>query len=179
MKKLTATVGYLICRITSAVVGPFRLASLMTVCYWGAIFVGTHLPATGVDLPRVNDKLMHLSAFSGLAVLLAWAIPTRPSRPLAHLKWTALVALAYGVVDECSQSLVPGRSPDIRDYAADVGGIAIGLGIYTFLRYGFTSLRPARHNSIRVLVPADQPRHRVSGRHADCNSTDHDSINVA
>lgn len=178
MRNLTTTLSYLICRLLSAVVGPFRLASLLTVCYWGAMFVGTHMPATGVDLPRVNDKLMHLTAFAGLALLLAWAIPTHRAKPLAHLKWTALIALVYGVLDECSQALVPGRSPDIRDYAADVAGIVIGLAIYTALRFCFASLRSGKREALRIFI-ADERRHGVATRHADCNSTDHDSINVA
>ncbi|MEZ5284442.1 MAG: VanZ family protein [Vicinamibacterales bacterium] len=82
------------------------------------------LPDWLVELP---DWLQHGIAYAGLALVTlratsggrwrgvgAWAVA---------LAW--LCAVAYGLSDEFHQSFVPGRTPDLRDIAADATGAAL------------------------------------------------------
>ena len=40
-----------------------------------------------------------------------------------------LLTVAYGLTDEVHQSFVPGRTPELRDLAADALGAAAGAGL--------------------------------------------------
>ena len=97
----------------------------MLGCYWLAIFVGTHLPSSLGKLPDVNDKLLHLGAYAGLAFLLAAAL-TACRLKHGTLLITLVVAAVYGCFDELSQKLVAGRTADVADWAADVFGAGVG-----------------------------------------------------
>lgn len=97
------------------------------------MFTGTHLPGSSLPSVTVSDKVVHVLAYMGLSFLLAWALPTR-GKNLTHLTWAAGIAVAYSCLDELTQMLVPSRSCDILDIAADWVGIAIGLSCYLVLR---------------------------------------------
>jgi hypothetical protein len=79
------------------------------------------------DLPEASlipdwvplDKLAHTLLFAVLAALLYLA---GLRAPLAILG-----AAVYGLTDEVHQMFVPGRSPDVRDWLADVLGGIIGV----------------------------------------------------
>ncbi|WP_018290021.1 VanZ family protein [Verrucomicrobium sp. 3C] len=78
---------------------------------------GPNLPQ---ELGRVNDKLLHGAAYSGAGLLARLATGSM-------LGATAAVAI-LGAVDENYQRLIPGRTPDPRDWAADlVGGFSGAL----------------------------------------------------
>lgn len=107
-----------------------RLATVLLIVYWLLIFTGTHLPKLPVVHVPGNDKLYHFAAFVGLAFLLAWAIPTRGRDPRTKVVLALLVAMLYGVFDELTQALVPGRTSDIVDFAADCSGALLGVLCY-------------------------------------------------
>jgi VanZ family protein len=77
----------------------------------------------------VSDKLLHLLAYFGLALLVGRAVhgglPARLSGRGVLL--TLVVTVGYGVTDELHQIFVPGRSPELYDVAADAAGAAVGL----------------------------------------------------
>lgn len=108
------------------------LLAAALVLYWGALFVGTHLPGDPLHglAGQGRDKLIHGAAFAGLALLLANVVCwwTRPTL-LHYAAMFALLAL-YAAVDEWSQSFVPGRTADVKDWIADAIGITLGLGIF-------------------------------------------------
>lgn len=110
-----------------------RIASFCLVVYWLAIFTGTHLPGSSMPAITVSDKILHALAYTGLSFLLAWALPSM-GKSLTHVTWAAVIALTYSCIDELTQMLVPSRSCDIFDIAADCVGIAIGLSSYLVLR---------------------------------------------
>ena len=110
-----------------------RIASLCLAIYWLAMFTGTHLPGSSLPSISTSDKLLHALAYTGLSFLLAWALPTLGNR-LIHVTWAAVIAFAYGCMDEFTQLFVPSRSCDIWDLAADCVGIALGLTSYLLLR---------------------------------------------
>ncbi|QSR85423.1 VanZ family protein [Methylacidimicrobium sp. B4] len=70
------------------------------------------------ELSRVNDKLLHGIAYSGAGLLARLATGSTPAA-------TAAVA-ALGAIDENYQRLIPGRTPDPRDWAADLVGGFLG-----------------------------------------------------
>lgn len=77
-------------------------------------------PGGNVSANAPNDKLVHLLTFAGLAVSGRWAgvAPVRLGLGLA----------AYAGVTEVLQSVLPiDRHGDVRDLAADVAGILLGL----------------------------------------------------
>ena len=111
-----------------------RFASLSLVLYWLALFAGTHIPGGSVPSVEVSDKLLHAVAYAGLSFLLAWAIPNW-GKGLSHVGWAAGIAFAYGCIDELTQMLVPSRSCEIADLAADTVGIVCGITCYLILRW--------------------------------------------
>ncbi len=106
-----------------------RVASVLLTVYWLMIFTGTHWPR--LSLPNVShlDKYLHFLAFSGLAFLMAWAIPTSIHRPRWNVLIAALVCVGYAAIDEFSQIPV-GRTADMLDWLADCAGVTVGLTAY-------------------------------------------------
>ncbi|MDD4933942.1 MAG: VanZ family protein [Methylacidiphilaceae bacterium] len=83
---------------------------------------GPRLPQ---ELNRVNDKLLHATAYSGAGLL---------ARLATGSTFRAIVAVALlGALDENYQRLIPGRTPDPRDWAADVAGGFLGSLLAGFL----------------------------------------------
>jgi VanZ family protein len=104
---------------------------LALISYWVALFVSTHLPSEVVSVAvGSSDKLIHVIAYAGLALLLgiAWHVAVGRLTP-RHLcsAWAALVI--YGAFDEWTQTPV-GREASVADWLADALGAAIGLGIF-------------------------------------------------
>jgi VanZ family protein len=106
---------------------------VLTALYWTALFVATHVPTPRrppTEPRRSVDKQAHVMAFAGLAVLLC-----ATGAVLGQPAWrTYLIVLgivaAYGVIDELTQALVPTRSADWRDWAADMAGAACGILVF-------------------------------------------------
>lgn len=84
-----------------------------------------------------QDKLQHLSAYLGLAIL-CW----RSFRHfIMHPIILAIVGLTfcslYGISDEWHQSFVPGREASVADWIADTLGAAIANLL--LLKYAFNT----------------------------------------
>ena len=47
----------------------------VVVCYWIAIFIGTHLPQIPKGIEGVSDKFLHFGVYAGLGGLLALMRP--------------------------------------------------------------------------------------------------------
>ncbi len=110
-----------------------RLAILVLACYWIALTTATHVSASLVASVHAYDKLIHFSAFGGLAFLIAWAVPTNVSRPSQNVLIAAFVASCYSAIDELTQIPV-GRTADFFDFIADLLGILLGLLVYMVSR---------------------------------------------
>lgn len=90
----------------------------------------TPVPEAG---PGGSDKVGHVAIFAGLALAGRWARLPVPA--------LALGLAAYAVLTETLQATLPlGRHGDPADAAADVVGIALGLGVAAAVR----ALRPGR-----------------------------------
>ena len=117
----------------------FRLAVIALAAYWTAIFIGTHLPKMPKALPSVNDKVMHFTAFFGLAMLLCYC----PTSTRVWRRFPIIVAmcLVYACVDELTQSLVRGRHSDVMDFLADAAGTLTAVILYATVRWAWLSHR--------------------------------------
>ncbi len=93
------------------------------------IFIASSISDIG-ELPGgVSDKTGH---FTGYALLGTFVV-----RALARARWNRLttgVAISallgcsfYGATDEFHQAFVPGRTPDVNDWAADTFGAAAAI----------------------------------------------------
>ncbi len=110
----------------------FRLGILVLVIYWCAIFTGTHLPVVPSGVSRINDKLMHFTAFFFLATLLCYC--TNSAHVSRRAGWIIVVCMGYAVIDESTQAFVRGRTPDVRDFLADTLGTLLAVGLYFAVR---------------------------------------------
>ena len=92
--------------------------------YYAAILSLSALPASRIQkvnslLPLPNDKVMHLTVYTGFGFVLA-ALPY-PSVAMG------MAGSALGALDEQSQRLSRGRDVSVRDWIADVLGISLGI----------------------------------------------------
>lgn len=109
------------------------------VLYWLLILTLTSLPSRSLPEVGISDKISHLLAFFGLAVLLSltFQFQEKWEKLKTNYKiYTFWVVTLYGFLDELHQLFIPGRSGTLDDWIADiVGGI---IGIY-FLEW-FTKI---------------------------------------
>ena len=118
---------------------PRRRPTLVLLVYWLLAVVATHTPpfrTHGPDEPPGLpwDKLFHFFGYATLAWLLMNALTRRRRLGVSLLLAIGCVAV-YGVVDELTQPPF-GRHADVWDYAADLLGLAFGLGAWmSGLRY--------------------------------------------
>lgn len=102
------------------------LGLLFFVCL-AAVIVGSLLPAsspvmTAVGKLPLTDKALHFLAYLTLATL---AVLARPGLRVALALAVGLALL--GAVLELAQNLVPGRTPELLDEAANVLGVLCGI----------------------------------------------------
>ena len=114
------------------------------ILYWGVLLFFTSLP--GTDLPdlSVSDKIEHILAFWGLAILLKFAliIQNKYSNLKKHSSlYTLLIIGTYAALDELHQLYIPGRSCDILDWTADISGAILAvLLISLIMKYSSSKL---------------------------------------
>jgi len=93
-------------------------------------------------LPRAIftfDKLLHAGEYAGLAFLLALGLDRVTScGPACAAAVAVALGSFFGLTDELHQALVPGRSADLLDWAADTVGAAVGgiLAAVVLRRWG-------------------------------------------
>ncbi|MCU0707718.1 MAG: VanZ family protein [Pirellula sp.] len=114
-----------------------RIAIIALACYWTLLTISTHLPVTVLravqETTRWSDKLLHFGAFTVLAFLLAWAVPTNPKRRSQNVLVATGIGVAYAAIDELTQIPV-GRTADWGDFSADLFGILAGIIVYVAMR---------------------------------------------
>jgi len=97
-----------------------------------------HVSAESNPMPELTehvwDKLLHLTEYTVLAVLLARALIGERLPVLTAIVLAVLLTSAYGATDEYHQLFVPMRSSDVHDWLADTIGGSIGALCYAALR---------------------------------------------
>ena len=101
---------------------------LVLIAYWCLMFVGTHVPKVPDALEQVSDKTLHFLAYCGLSVLLVIDAAARRRVTGRLLIGFAALCAVYGIADELLQIPV-GRSADVRDWLADMRGVATGMAV--------------------------------------------------
>jgi VanZ family protein len=95
------------------------------------------VPAALEPLTRIPSLLIHVMIYTAFGLTLAWARvrtgeggldPERAGRVRTHAPFLGL-GIVYGALDEWHQSFVPGRTPSVLDWLADVTGVIIGYGM--------------------------------------------------
>lgn len=114
-----------------------KLIIIALLFYWLTIFTLTHIPVPQIVCKaNVSDKTLHLGAYLILVFLLWFAVS--PDKKVnwneAKVWWVFLITAGYGGLDEILQSFV-GRGCDINDFLADLVGVALGLILFSFLRF--------------------------------------------
>ena len=112
------------------------LVYLPLIFYWILLFTLTSLPSQSVPAVGVNDKVEHMLAYFGLSFLMYLALLFQKKSSLLKnnaLIFTLLFVLAYGILDEVHQLLIPGRSCELFDFMADMLGGIIGIIVVKIL----------------------------------------------
>jgi VanZ family protein len=78
------------------------------------------------------DKLVHAVLYGILGALVARAAGAAATR--RTLGTLLLGVAAFAAVDEWHQRFIPGRSADVRDFAADLAGAIAGFAATSLLR---------------------------------------------
>ena len=100
------------------------------IVWAGIIFGISSLPISLIEMsPRFHlDKLLHVGIFYVFCLLLNRALLNQsrvPHLAANHLVVSLVLVVAYGILDELHQTVVPGRTPDVYDALADsLGGLA-------------------------------------------------------
>jgi len=117
-----------------ATINGLRIAMVALCFYWLLLFIGTHIPPNKL-LAQVHesDKLIHCLAFTGLAFLMCWAVPTIQTQLYRNTLTGGAICIIYAAIDELLQIPV-GRTADWMDFFADCVGIGIGMAFYTVVR---------------------------------------------
>jgi len=111
-----------------------RLTAWGPAAAWaGLLFLLSSLP----DVPGpggipFGDKLGHFLLYAVLGALLASG-RSRSGGAASHVLLLAIGAL-YGLGDEWHQAFVPGRTPDLADWFADLAGLMAGYWTVTVVR---------------------------------------------
>jgi VanZ family protein len=111
---------------------PKRLALAAAVLV--GVLVSTHIPQEMMPKPlqgNIIDKAEHAVAYGVIALLFLLAFRRPPGVKAVFV--LLLVGAAVGALDELTQPLV-NRIASAHDFAADVVGIALVVGIYLVTR---------------------------------------------
>lgn len=103
-----------------------------TILYVGVIFVLGTADSSSPVTPQINDKLAHLAAFA----LMWWLMARTLSAAQVKAPWLlgAVIATGLGVALEAVQMVVPHRSAELGDLAADLAGVLAALTLAWVVR---------------------------------------------
>jgi len=115
-----------------------KIAACVLALYWPGLFVLTHIPIPHVvQEADVSDKNLHFLAYLILTFLIWSAVSgDRKVKWRRAAPWLVLsVIVVYGILDECLQNYVAGRSCDVRDFLMDLAGTLTGLIFSSFFTF--------------------------------------------
>jgi VanZ family protein len=135
------------------------IATISLIVFWAILFLATHMPLPSIGLGKhLSDKILHFSAYAGLAALLCWAVSSRRKFTVATWGVVVVVTVVYGAVDELLQIPIQGRTAELGDWAADVGGAVCGTLAFALLCAAAGARRPRSRPTNRT-VEIGRPSH--------------------
>ncbi|UWG50579.1 VanZ like family protein [Halalkaliarchaeum sp. AArc-CO] len=103
----------------------------------GTILYFSIIPMPGGDAFRTGpfgilpfSKWMHLLAYGGLALVLAYALHDSPRPDWQILSIVFLIAVGYGIGIELVQATVPERTYSPLDMVTNAVGAAVAVGLW-------------------------------------------------
>lgn len=108
-----------------------RAAGIAAVVWMAVIFALSSLPGSAV--PGTFGSFGHFVLYFVLGGLYFLALPAS-SRPWLAFGLAIALASVYGVTDEFHQSFVPGRMPDVMDWAVDTLGALTAVSSIALVR---------------------------------------------
>lgn len=111
----------------------------------GVIFRLSAIP--GSRVPGRFGNLGHFVSYAVLAALLYSAARRAGSGITRGAAIAILVASLYGVTDEIHQAFVPGRIPDVADWAIDTLGAAAAAAVPLVRRHARSTKAARRRPS--------------------------------
>jgi hypothetical protein len=112
-----------------------KFFTFLLIFYWTGVFIATHIPVPGWTRKMgVSDKTMHFVAYMTLALLLWLGTSFEKKVDWKKLRpwFLSIIVILYGLADELLQHFTS-RSADIKDFAANVGGLAAAMAVITIL----------------------------------------------
>jgi VanZ family protein len=91
------------------------------------------------DLPdftfRIWDKILHFFAFGFLGILVYRSLynASRPAFRSYALRYSMIITIVYGAIDEIHQYFVPGRFMSMTDWIADALGAIVCIFLYRWV----------------------------------------------
>ena len=104
-----------------------RTIYVVLALYWIALLIGTHKSSLP-SLPTNFDKVLHFSAYAGLAFLLSASIFWCHKVPWWQFIVLLVAVAAFGGLDELTQPPF-GRTADWYDWFADLAGVVVGVSL--------------------------------------------------
>ncbi|MEG0272617.1 MAG: VanZ family protein [Hydrogenoanaerobacterium sp.] len=99
-------------------------------------FLNGILEKLGVGLrfsETVVRKLAHMAEYAMLGFWATLTLRVYTRRVISHFSWPLLLGLAVPVADEFLQTLVQGRSGEVRDVIIDFAGVCAGALVGLFI----------------------------------------------
>lgn len=106
------------------------------VIYWLILLAATSFPTNAVPSFGVSDKLLHISAYFCLGILLNLTLLFQNKYSFLKRRsgWhTISIGIIYGIFDEIHQYFIPGRSMEFLDFTADFIGLVLAVVFLIFL----------------------------------------------
>jgi VanZ family protein len=110
---------------------------LPVLAYVGMIFTLSAQPNLQVPFRFENaDKVVHMTEYCGLGILMVRALRTLPRLASAALAGIVAILIGVGIAtsDELFQSTVPGRDSDVFDAIADTIGVTLAQISYVWVK---------------------------------------------
>ena len=98
----------------------------VSLLYLTALLLGTHWPKLPAIGPEGTDKILHFSAYGGLAFLHSLSVFWSRKVPWWQFVVLYVAVAAFGGFDELTQPPF-GRTADWFDWYADLGGATVGV----------------------------------------------------
>jgi VanZ family protein len=108
---------------------------ILSTAWAAGIYYVSSMP--GANVPSVvPDYVPHSIEYAILAMLVWFALRfSLKQKPAGFISlWAICITSFYAVSDEFHQSFVPGRTPDIKDWAVDTIAAAAVIAVLWFVK---------------------------------------------